>query len=108
MLSISGFQQLKLEVASYESTCIEDLRIFTFQIIRQIRTLNEETFEIKNVFFRNYISAVILPNLNIIEKFLRDIDLQEEKIEFKTRSLKYHFNFIIDSCIYARMMNYKE
>ena len=108
MLSISGFKQLKLEVASYESTCTEDLRIFTFQVIKQIRNLTDETFEVKNSFFRNYISAVILPNLNTIEKFLRDSKLEEEKIEFKTRSLKYHFNFIIDSCIYASMMNYKE
>ena len=108
MLSISGFQQLKLEVASYESTCVQDLRIFTFQVIKQIRNLTDETFEVKNSFFRNYISTVILPNLNTIENFLRDNDLEEEKIEFKTRSLKYHFNFIIDSCIYASMMNYKE
>ena len=108
MLSISGFKQLKLEVASYESTCFEDLRIFTYQVIRQIINLTDESFEVKNSFFRSYISLVILPNLNTIEKFLRDSDLQEDKIEFKTRSLKYHFNFIIDSCSYASMMNYKE
>ncbi len=108
MLSISGFKQLKLEVASYESTCFEDLRIFTFQVINDIKALTGETFEVKNSFFRSYIDSVVLLNLDTIEKLMRDAELHEEKIEFKTRSLKYHFNFIIDSCIYASMMNYKE
>jgi len=107
-MNISGFKKLRLEVAAYECTCFEDLRIFTYQVIYQIRQLTDETYEVKNSFFKNYINAVILPNLGTIEMFLKDSKLQEEKIEFKARSLKYHFNFIIDSCIYASMMNHKE
>ena len=108
MWSISGFKQLKLEVGAYESTCFEDLRIFAFQVIRQIRVLTHERAEVKNDFYRNYMDVVILPSLYNMEVFVRDSELHEEKMEFKTRSLKYHFNFIIDSCIYASMMNYKE
>ena len=108
MWSISGFKQLKLEIASYESSCFEDLRIFAFQVIRQIRELTNERGEVKNDFYRAYMNVVILPSLADMEVFVRDSELHEEKIEFKTRSLKYHFSFIIDSCIYASMMNYKE
>jgi hypothetical protein len=108
MWSISGFKQLKLEVAAYEGTCFEDLRIFAFQVIGQIRTLTHERDEVKNGFYRGYMNIVILPSLQNIEVFVRDSELHEEKMEFKIRSLKYHFNFIIDSCIYASMMNYKE
>ena len=108
MWSISGFKQLKLEVADYESTCFEDLRIFAFQVIRQIRDLTCERDEVKNDFYRAYMNIVILPSLQNMEVFVRDSELHEEKMEFKTRSIKYHFNFIIDSCIYASMMNYKE
>jgi hypothetical protein len=108
MWSISGFKQLKLEVANYESTCFEDLRIFAFQVIRQIRDLTFERDEVKNDFYKAYMNIVILPSLQNIEVFVRDSEKHEEKMEFKTRSIKYHFNFIIDSCIYASMMNYKE
>src|SRR5687768_7274022 len=108
MWSISGFKQLKLEAAAYESTCFEDLRIFAFQTIQQIRDLTHEIAEVKNDFYRGYMNAVILPSLQNMEAFVRDSELHKEKMEFKTRSLKYHFNFIIDSCIYASMMNYKE
>jgi len=54
MWSISGFKQLKLEVAAYESTCFEDLRIFAFQTIQQIRDLTHEIAEVKNDFYRGY------------------------------------------------------
>lgn len=107
MLRISGFKKLKIDVAAYECTCFEDLRIFTWQTIHEIRQLTEESYEVENEFFRNYINSVILPNLKAIEQFLVKSKIYEEKIEFKVRSLKYHFNFIIDSCIYAKMINYK-
>jgi hypothetical protein len=107
MLSISRFQKLKLEVAAYECTCFEDLRIFTCQTTHDIRRLTEESYEVENEFFRNYINNVILPSLKAIEQFLIKSEIYEEKIEFKVRSLKYHFNFIIDCCIYAKMINYR-
>src|SRR5215213_6366432 len=107
MQSISGFKKLRIEVAAYECTCFEDLRIFAYQVIHDIRKLTDDSFEVKNEFFRNYINTAILPNLHAIENFLNNSQLYEEKIEFKVRSLKYHFNFIIDSCIYANMINYK-
>jgi hypothetical protein len=109
LLRIIDFKRLRAEIASYECTCFQDLRLFTFQMIfipdqesdgREIRR--------KKRIFKTYIKEVILPNLITIEGFLRVTEVQEEKLEFKTRAIKYHFNFIIDSCIYANMINYKE
>jgi hypothetical protein len=108
LLSIIDFKRLRAEIASYECTCFEDLRLFTFQMIFQIRNLTAGKYDVKNEFFKTYIKEVILPNLITIEGFLRVTEVQEEKLEFKTRAIKYHFNFIIDSCIYANMINYKE
>jgi hypothetical protein len=88
MLSISGFKKLRLEVAAYECTCFEDLRIFSCQTIQEIRQLTQKSYEVENEFFRNYINNVILPNLKAIEEFLINSEIYEEKIEFKVRSFK--------------------
>jgi hypothetical protein len=107
MQTVREFRDLRAEIASYECTCFQDLRLFSCQIIRSIRRLSS-TYEGKDEFFRNYIYTAILPNLDMIERFIFDLETQEDVIEFKFRSLKYHFQFVIDSCIYAIMMNYKK
>jgi hypothetical protein len=108
MLRIVDFSKLRREVSAYEGTCFEDLRIFGYQIIGQIRFLIESEQHTKDLFFSGYIHDVILPDLEMYEDFLRDAHPREERIEFKVRSLKYHLQFIIDSCIYASMVNQKE
>jgi hypothetical protein len=106
MLAVREFRALRNEIAVYECTCFEDLRLFSYQIIARIRQLSK-TYEGKDDFFKLYIYRAILPNLEMIKQVMIDTEVQEEIIEFKSRTLKYHFQFIIDSCIYAIMVNYR-
>ena len=106
MLAVREFRVLRAEIAAYECTCFEDLRLFSYQVIARIRQLSND-YEGKDNFFETYIYQAILPNLDMIKQVMIRTEVQEDIIEFKSRTLKYHFQFIIDSCIYAIMMNYR-
>jgi hypothetical protein len=94
LLRIIDFKRLRAEIASYECTCFQDLRLFTFQMIfipdqesdgREIRR--------KKRIFKTYIKEVILPNLTTIEGFQRVDEVQEEKLGVQNESNKISFQF---------------
>ena len=106
MVNVRQFRELRAEINTYECACFEDLRLFSYHVIAQIRKLSGN-HEGENSFFNNYISQAILPGLGKVEEFIKLLEAKEDQIEFKVRTLKYYFQFIIDSCIYSIMMNYK-
>ena len=104
MHSIAELRKLRNEVSSYECTCFGS-KIFIYQMMGQLKSLTTNNYEVKNEYFGKYIHEAVLCNLNSIKDFLRAAKTQNKKIDFKVRYIQYHFHFIIDSCIYANMVN---
>ena len=93
-------RRLKSEITSFECLNEEDLRFYTNKIASHIRKISETT-KIEDELMNNYVNSVILKHLAIIEDFIFGISEFNGRETFITKSLKYHFNCIIDSYTYA-------
>ncbi|HEU4469545.1 MAG TPA: hypothetical protein VFR58_00555 [Flavisolibacter sp.] len=96
----SELRRLKSELGGFSCLNYEDLRFFTRKIAGHIRSISAH-HPAGDAFFKDYVNDVVLQHLAIIEAFVNNIDIYQGREEFVSKSLKYHFNCIIDSYTYA-------
>jgi len=95
-------RKLKSEITTFDCTNYQDLALTTHRINKHIRMIFD-THLFSDDFIRNYIEAVVLKHITIIENYIERIDQQENRLPFVTKALRYHFNCIIDSFTYATL-----
>ena len=96
----SELRKLKSELSSFQCLNYEDIKFYTGKIATHIRKISEAD-GMNDSLLKDYVSCVILKHLSIIEEFINNISTYNGREEFITKSLKYHFNCIIDSYTYA-------
>ena len=93
-------RELKSEITTFDCTNYQDLTFTTNRINGHIRMIFE-THPQNDTFLKNYIEAVVLKHISIIESYIEHIEQDESRLPFVTKALRYHFNCIIDSFTYA-------
>ena len=100
MTPSAELRMLKSEITNFDCLNYEDLKFYTHKIATHIRKISENDPS-SDLLLNAYVQDVILKHLNVIEEFISSHALLEGREEFVTKSLKYHFNCIIDSYTYA-------
>jgi hypothetical protein len=93
-------RKLKSEITSFECLNYEDLKYYTSKIGGHIKMISEK-HPIGDGFFKTYIERMILKHISIVEDYIYHLNEYKGREEFLSKSLKYHFNCIIDSYTYA-------
>ena|SRR2546423_11741791 len=76
---------------------IDDLKSLILIVAQKIMSI-AENYPANDHFFQTYIDLMILNNMQSVNNFIGQLnDVQEKKLEFLSKSLKYHFNCVIDS-----------
>ena len=102
MTAGSELRKLKSEITTFDCTNYQDLAFTTHRINRHIRMIFD-AHPFRDDFIRNYIEAVVLKHITIIENYIEHIEQLESRLPFVTKALRYHFNCIIDSFTYATL-----
>ena len=107
MTSGLELRKLKSEITSFDCLNEEDLKFYTRKIATHIRKISESN-ELIDDLLKNYVDCVILKHLEIIEEFINNVSEYNGREGFITKSLKYHFNCIIDSYTYATVAHQQQ
>lgn len=100
----SELRRLKSEITSFDCLNYEDLKFYTHKISEHIRKISESG-ALSDPLLQDYVEVVLLRHLGIVEEFINNLSGYEGREEFVTKSLKYHFNCIIDSYTYATLVH---
>lgn len=100
MTAGSELRRLKSEMSSFECLNYEDLKFYTNKIGHHIRLIYENSAP-QDPLVQKYIDHVVIRHVQILEEFIANLDNYQGREEFLSKSLKYHFNCIIDSYTYA-------
>ena len=100
MTASAELRRLKSEITFFDCMNYEDLKFYTKKIAGHIRKISE-TDATEDTLLKEYIKEVLLKHLAIVEDFIYSHKDFHGREEFVSKSLKYHFNCIIDSYTYA-------
>jgi len=100
MTTGAELRRLKSELTSFDCLNYEDLKFYTHKIASHLRKISE-TDDIDDELLNKYVECVVMKHMAIVEEFINVISEYPGREAFFTKSLKYHFNCIIDSYTYA-------